>query len=501
MRAMAARSSTYTAVSERLVAQVWQRQLVDKEKLATSDGSPVEVVYPGRSCRDHGPDFRDALVVLAGDLRRGDIEVHVRSSDWRVHRHHLDTAYDGVLLHVVLWQDGAAATLKSDGLEAPVLPLENSLPVPVEFLAAYIEASKEPASCHAAPGDPQAIARMLDEAAEDRLASKAVALEGDLAVYPAGEVLYGAIMDALGYTKNRDAFLELAHIVPLSIVESVAHCTPRLERVKTLQAVLFGAAGLLPSQRQGAACAQAVAPRGTLVGTLHATSLPGQRRPVSQMAGDETTDTPRYVAELETVWERWGALWLDGQMVRTRWHFARVRPCNFPTRRIAAAAELLARHLDYGLPEAFIDLLRRGAPKELSRALLQAIAVSSTHSYWFHRHDFDGLGRFPDGHNATDRRLIGRDRALEIAANAVLPFALAYARHTSDPGLEESAVAIFHALPASGGNEITRHMARLMLDTRDIGLAAPASRQQGLLHIYRTWCLDKWCAECPAPRH
>ena len=90
-------------IRESLLSQIWGCQLIRKDGLLTSGGEKVQVVYPGEENKDSGPDFCDALIVIDNRLLRGDIELHVTSSNWQAHGHHKDPGYNGVILHVVMW--------------------------------------------------------------------------------------------------------------------------------------------------------------------------------------------------------------------------------------------------------------------------------------------------------------------------------------------------------------------------------------------------------------
>ncbi len=114
-------------LSEDQLGKVWQRQLLDRTKLVTEDGRLLEIVYPGRRNDDPGPDFRDAVICL-DSLACGDIEVHVRSSDWKAHQHHRDSVYNRVILHVVARHNTRISTTRQDGQEVPVLTLKNCQP-------------------------------------------------------------------------------------------------------------------------------------------------------------------------------------------------------------------------------------------------------------------------------------------------------------------------------------------------------------------------------------
>ncbi|MFC1903726.1 DUF2851 family protein [Chloroflexota bacterium] len=89
---------------ESLVVKIWQNQLLDTTDLLTEEGEPIKIIYPGRINDDQGADLLDAVITTKKGLRKGDIEAHVKSSNWRVHRHHQDPTYNRVILHVVMCQ-------------------------------------------------------------------------------------------------------------------------------------------------------------------------------------------------------------------------------------------------------------------------------------------------------------------------------------------------------------------------------------------------------------
>ncbi|MCH7953330.1 MAG: DUF2851 family protein, partial [Chloroflexi bacterium] len=87
-------------VSEADLSVVWEGQLLARKSLRTEDGQPLRVIYRGLPARGAaGPDFRDAVVATPQGPRRGDVELHVRASDFRRHGHHENPAYAGIVLH------------------------------------------------------------------------------------------------------------------------------------------------------------------------------------------------------------------------------------------------------------------------------------------------------------------------------------------------------------------------------------------------------------------
>ncbi len=87
------------------------------------DGSVWKLVFAGRCGSSVGPDVHDAIMQLPGGERRvGDVEFHVRSSDWVAHGHSSDPRYNNVILHVVLLYD-SLPTLRQDGFSVPTCSL------------------------------------------------------------------------------------------------------------------------------------------------------------------------------------------------------------------------------------------------------------------------------------------------------------------------------------------------------------------------------------------
>jgi len=111
--------------SEKQAVLIWQ-QAVGRE-LTSSEDEIFSVIYPGRTNGDNGPDFRDAVIANKFHLMKGDVEVHVKSSDWYSHKHHADAEYNNVILHVVTWHDCNSATLLQNGKPVPVLCLAKAL--------------------------------------------------------------------------------------------------------------------------------------------------------------------------------------------------------------------------------------------------------------------------------------------------------------------------------------------------------------------------------------
>src|SRR3954470_8184261 len=121
-------------VVERVVSWIWEQQTL-RAPLPGDDGCQYRVVYRGRPWGERGPDFQGAILAREdGGLLRGDVEIHVRASDWRKHGHQRDPAYNSAVCQVVLWQDEARAIRRQDGASIPTIELVTRLAAPLAEL-------------------------------------------------------------------------------------------------------------------------------------------------------------------------------------------------------------------------------------------------------------------------------------------------------------------------------------------------------------------------------
>ena len=224
-------------------------------------GQPVAVVYRGRWSAGSGPDFSGAMLTLGeggAHLQRGDVEMHLRCADWYAHGHDTDPRYNGVALHVVLWPLGAKPVTRADGVSVPTLVLADYITLPAPQLLDQITPlmpnlgtiSEEPCWQRTQHWPIERLIEHVEAAGDARIEEKTARMEADLDVYGSlDEVLYRGLLDALGYSSNREPMRPLATALPLSTLISLPYTAFLSERATLLEAVLLGAAGLLPSQR------------------------------------------------------------------------------------------------------------------------------------------------------------------------------------------------------------------------------------------------------------
>ncbi len=192
-----------------------------------------------------------------------------------------------------------------------------------------------------------------------------------------------------------------------------------------------------------------------------------------------------WVGRLEKAWADCGE---TAAMSAADWRFFKVRPGNYPGRRIAAMSYLLLRYRGEGLLAGLINSLHEAAVDDGYRRLEQSLLVAAD-GYWGRYLDF-GL---PAG--GIVPALLGRERAADIVVNVLLPFAAARGQVEEHPELAEKACGMYRRYPVLAENTLEKHMRKQL----GIGryLVNTARRQQGLIHIYKTLCSQGKCGDCP----
>ena len=230
-------------ISESELARLWQSRGMRNRELLTARGERLRVLHPGRRRGSGGPDFHHAVVLAGARELRGDVELHVRSSGWHAHGHHRDPNYNGVVLHVVLWDDEGRDTVLQNGTAVPVLPLHPYLAS--TGAPSLLAAAHEPCHDAAARLGEGTVAALLDRAGDERFRSKARLFRSELAAADCDQVLYQGLMRALGYSRNSHSFEELARRVPVAALRQTAQDAGPASPEEALQRALTREARLI----------------------------------------------------------------------------------------------------------------------------------------------------------------------------------------------------------------------------------------------------------------
>ena len=285
---------------ERLLHYVWKHRLLPVQTLVTTDGQELEVIDPGLHNRDQGPDFFNAKVRLGGTLWAGNVEVHLRSSDWYRHGHDTDPAYNSVVLHVVGEVDGEVTT--AEGKTLPQVRID----IPERIRQSYDELCRieDYPRCHRIiPSVPTLkVHQWMDALLVERLKerSEQVAARAERTGGDWERATFVTLCRSFGFGLNGDSFERWAMRIPLQAAGK------HRDDLFQVEALFLGMAGLTDD-----------------VGTLR---------------GEQEAERLRQ--EFAYLQHKFS---LDEPLQRSDWRFLRTRPGNFPSVRIMQIAELYHR--------------------------------------------------------------------------------------------------------------------------------------------------------------
>ena len=406
---------------------VWQHRLWRSEDMITNDGLKVRVLDPGLLNTDAGPDFFNAKIEIGGHVWAGNVEIHERATDWKRHGHCGDKAYDSVILHVVGKDD--APVRRSNGERIAQVVLEVS-PLFNQSYDQLVNARSElPCGDRIGQVPHLTITEWVDALAFERLHGKVERIHKLLDHYHGSweDVCYVTLSRNLGFGINNEAFERLARRTPLRLLGK--HSDSLLQ----IEALLYGQAGMLDPAAKGMdAYYQHLCSEYAFL--AHKFSL--------QPMGSEA------------------------------WKLFRIRPQNFPYRRIA----MLAHYIESGF-RLMSRILDANGEKQL-RALFQVELTG----YWARHFTF---GKPCDRPTAA----LG-NRSIDIVLiNTVAPLLYAYGELTGNASMTDKAIALLEDLKPEH-NALVARFTHAGIDCDD------ALTSQALIQLRRAYCEARKCMYC-----
>lgn len=235
---------------EELLYHIWKFQKFDSSRLFSSNGEEVVVFNPGIQNELAGPDFFNARIKIDEQLWAGNVEIHLKASDWYSHRHNTDPNYENVILHVVWEHD--IDVFRGDGSRIPVLELEELVGAPLlDSYNKLIGLKHSRINCE---GDFRnftsfSLEHWLERLFVERLEQKEIPIAESLR--KTGNdwetTLFIHLFKSFGLNLNGDCFLALARSIPFRVVQKSG------QRAEFLEAIFLGQADLLNEQDEYAA--------------------------------------------------------------------------------------------------------------------------------------------------------------------------------------------------------------------------------------------------------
>lgn len=356
-------------------------------KIMTDDRREVRILSPGVLNNNAGPDFSNAKIMIDDTEWAGNVEIHVKASDWFRHHHDTDPAYDNIILHVVAVAD--VQVFRKDGSKVP----QAEVTLPEGFFKTYSE-------LHCGLLNVRCAARLkelprltvsdwLSTLSIERLQAKAsrILSTNDLLLGDWEQTCFVTLARGLGFGLNSEPFEMLAKSIPLNFLSR--HSDNPLQ----LQALLFGQAGMLD---------------------------------MSAHIFDEFYQ--QLCREYYFLARKYGLRPISSGV----WKYARTRPANFPHRRIAILANAA---------EGGFRLFRKIMEADGDADSLRNLFDWQTEGYWMSRYSFDAdATAAPGAMSRTSRDL--------LLVNVCAPLYYAYGASTGNPALPEYAFRLLESLPA-----------------------------------------------------
>jgi hypothetical protein len=354
--------------NEDVLQFIWQNRLLNLTPFRSVSGKEIEILKPGTLNLDAGPDFFNGQVRINGVTLSGNIEIHVRTSDWLKHRHEKDKNYDHLILHVVFEHDVIIPQNSNNHVE--VLEIKHFIAENV--LQNYSKLSESP---HSLPCQKQLTAvndfkfmAWMERMTVERLQSKVAVIHSLFEVSGNDylQTFYKLFLKSFGFKVNALPFELLAKHLPLSIL--LKHS----DNLEQLEALLLGCAGMLEAQFKDS-----------------------------------------YIRKLQN----------EFAFLRTKYHlvplqkeifkYSKMRPANFPHLRLAQLAAIIHTNSQLVANPLFLK-----DPGFLARSI--CVAPSE---YWQNRYMIDGKSH-------SKNPSPGQDSAESILINAFAPFFFFYAQKT-----------------------------------------------------------------------
>ncbi|MDD5507849.1 MAG: DUF2851 family protein [Bacteroidales bacterium] len=379
-------------MTEEFLHYLWRFQLLNGRLVSTA-GEEILVIRPGDHNTDEGPDFSNARIRIGSTLWAGNVEVHVRSSDWQRHGHTENMRYDNIILHVVGEDDQPVSRLSREVI--PTLCVRENIDLSLMAVYEELKLARRWVPCENLLPKVDTVKQqgMLDRMMAERMLRKSSGISQLLesSQHSWEEVTYILVARNFGARVNAQVFEWLARSLPYRIIQ---RCRDQKLRV---EALLFGQAGM-----------------------LHDHFVDEYPRKLRQ--------------EYQLLQKKYSLVPLHYDL----WNFLRLRPSSFPTLRIAQLADLLCRQS--GLFSRFLSAEDIGE--------VFSLLECQASDYWDTHYIFDRTSR-------NRIKNLGTEAIELVIINAAIPLVFTYGHYIGRQELKDRSMDLLRQLP--GEKNIMMH--------------------------------------------
>lgn len=384
-------------ISEDFLFFIWRYRLLNSLDLKCVDGRPLQILNPGKLNKNAGPDFTEARLMIGQVLWAGDVEIHVRASDWLLHRHQSNPAYETVVLHVVYEQDQAITQM--NGYVIPTIIIRGLFAesLAINYRQLLDAAGKFPCQSQISGVEGIVVNGFLNRLLIERLLQKSDEVMVKLAENKGswGATFYYFLARNFGFNVNAAGFEMLATSLPFHILQK--HADHPIE----VEALIFGQAGFLKSKAEN-----------------------------------------KYAEALRAAYQFLNHKYDLKPIPLSVWKFLRMRPANFPTVRLSQFAALQFRSGDL-----FSGILQATTIKEL----LVHFENLPVNDYWKTHYHFKK--------EAAEMNVqLGKKTIENLLINTVCLFLFSYGRYTSDEDRMERALHFLEQIPGEDNRIVNQYV-------------------------------------------
>ncbi|MEW4925646.1 DUF2851 family protein [Algibacter sp. 2305UL17-15] len=381
-------------MQEDFLHYIWKHKKFDSKNLKTSNNEAIAIIANGQHNLNAGPDFFNGQVRINDQLWAGNIEIHLKSSDWFLHNHERDKAYDNVILHVVWEHD--SEVFRKDNSVIPTLELKDYVsPSALKNYTKLFHSSQNWINCENdfATIDDFTNNNWLERLYFERLERKSVEvlklLEDSKNNWEA--VLFKMLAKNFGLKVNGDPFLSMASSFDFSILRKTQ------SKIESIEALLFGQSGLL----------------------------------------NETIEDAYYLQLQKEYTFLIQKFSLDNTLVVTP-SFFRLRPSNFPTIRLSQLANLYHKHQ---------NLFSKLVEAESIEKIIEMLSVSAS-EFWKTHYTFAKTSK-------ASKKAITKSFIQLLIINTIIPLKFSYAKNRGKSS-EEKIIGIMEQMPSEKNSIIDK---------------------------------------------
>ncbi len=365
----------------------------DRRHLVTNEGVAVEVLQTGTYNRDAGPDFFNAKLRIGDSVWCGNVEMHLKASDWMRHGHDHDKLYDSVILHIVVEDDVPIYRTNGERIAQCVMTIPQEVQSLMQRLIS-VPVGELPCLDKLEKVGEEDISQWLERMAMERMYHKCLRIDTlrQMCADSWEEVCYITLSRSLGFGLNSDAMERLARCTPLKVLQK--HSAQMVQ----IEALLFGQAGLLDAD-----------------------------------SAREDAYLHRLLSEYAFLKNKFSLTGMDA----SAWRMFRTRPQGFPHRRIAT----LSRFISGGF-SLFSRICECREVDDMRR--LFEIELDG---YWREHFSFSHISQ-------VRAKALSRDSINSILINTVAPLLYGYGSYLKQEQLCRRAVELLRSLPAERNNVV-----------------------------------------------